>query len=87
MTDHPCPTCSNGEITALVDGPSFQGVRTIKCWRCGGSMRISAETARKIAEGKKMRAERIARGVSIMTEAKTRGITPAELSAIENGRA
>ena len=58
----------------------------IPCHTCNDAGTITEEHAARIAVGKKLRAERIARDESVMEAAKRIGVRPSELSDIEHGR-
>lgn len=85
-----CPECEGkkrveGTISQC-RGPNA-GFRKISldCWRCEGVGRVAAEVATRIADGKRMRLDRIARNFSPLSEAKRLGITVLELSDLEFG--
>ena len=87
-----CPGCK-GEKKVFVfadghheDGTPFHNNGYRDCFTCTGSGEITDEHAGRIAAGRKMRDERVAQRISLMDAAKTRGMSPAELSAIEMGR-
>lgn len=83
-----CPVCEGQK-----GGPghvNYGGARPcefkwIDCFRCKGTGAIPDEQAAWIEEGKKRRADRVSRDVSLREEAKRLGISSAELSAIEHG--
>lgn len=87
---HPCPRCDgSGFITAFVNrGPDIgkHSVETLPCSTCSGVGSIDDETARRIADGKSMRDQRVARLETLRDAARRLGMTSSELSAIEQGR-
>lgn len=93
MSDIPCLGCDGaGRLTAFVDGRDengrrWGGVQEVACPTCAGTGRISVEKADWIAKGRAHRTARVDRKESIFEAAKRLGITSAELSAMENGRA
>lgn len=60
--------------------------RMLKCDGCAGSGYWTAQQAVLARDGEKMRQERLAHDESLREAAKRMGISPAELSAIEQGR-
>lgn len=92
MSDLTCPDC-RGEKTLMAfvdghrpDGTSFGGLQRVNCLTCSGTGEVDKEHADRLAAGKAMRAARLANDQSLRDAAKERGISPAHLSAIENGR-
>lgn len=83
-----CPDCKGKKrVFAHVNrGEKGCDFRHIDCSRCKGFGAIPQEQLAWIEAGRKRRAERVARDVSLMEEAKRLGITSAQLSAIETGR-
>lgn len=87
-----CPTCNGkGDSWALVsgireDGRRFCEQRTLPCYTCNGTGAITPEHAARIAEGERMRKDRIARCMSLREEAARLGISPVTLSHREQGR-
>ena len=88
-----CPDClGEKRVLAFVDGhradgTRFGGLRSINCFTCSGSGTIDAEFHARREIGKKLRAERVGKRQSLLEAARERGISPSELSAIEQGRA
>lgn len=88
-----CPDClGEKRVLALVDGrrqdgTPFGGLRSMNCFTCSGTGTVDAEFHARREIGKKIRAERLAKRQSLLEAARERGISPAELSAIEQGRA
>lgn len=58
-----------------------------RCHYCHGTGQVSDDTPAWIAAGKKMKADRLQRGETLYSEAKRLRVTPAQLSAMETGRA
>jgi hypothetical protein len=88
-----CPACNgNGGGFALVQrtdgsgGPEWRD-----CYACGGAKETSEERWAEFQGwreiGRRMRDDREERGVSLGAEARTRGLSPAALSAMEVGYA
>jgi hypothetical protein len=83
-----CPDCKGKKtIFALVDGPKYSGPATLACLRCKGTGEINEDIERWIKIGGAHRTWRVAQWESLMDCATRLGMTPAELSAMENGRA
>jgi hypothetical protein len=82
-----CPDCQGkGQVHAHVNyGPAGCKWKRIDCFRCKATGIVPDEQAAWIAEGRKRRDERVARGVSLRDEARRLGLSPAELSSIERG--
>ena len=59
----------------------------LPCSQCRGSGELSDEQRSRIEDGRRRRDDRVARGLNLRDEARRLGITPAELSDIEWGRA
>jgi len=80
-----CPRCKG---TGLGGRFLLRGkLVTAPCGLCGGATYVSVDVARWIPIGERHRKARVAEGISIHERAATLGITPARLSAMENGRA
>ena len=58
----------------------------IRCTSCGGSGYWTARQAIAARNGEEIRRRRIERGESLRDAARRLGMSPAELSAVENGR-
>jgi hypothetical protein len=88
----PCPTCNGKKkLMAFVDGhradgTPFGGVQDVDCFTCRGTGEVDEQYRARLAAGKAMRDERVAKDQSLREAARERGISPAELSAIEHGR-
>jgi hypothetical protein len=89
-----CPHCQ-GEGSGVAvfcgrqggaDGGSFCHTRRLTCSTCEGRCEISEEHAERIAAGRRLREDRVARRMSQREEAERLGITPQELSRREQGR-
>lgn len=87
---HECPHCKGkgGGMAHINRGPdsSTHSFEWRDCLSCRGSGEITPEYAARIEAGRKMRDERVAQRKSLVEAANERGISPAELSAIEMGR-
>lgn len=85
MTTIPCPRCEGSGLGGrfLLRGE----IVTAPCSLCGGATYVSVDVARWIPIGEKHRKTRVAEGISIHERSAALGITPARLSAMENGRA
>lgn len=86
-----CPSCkgkrpSLAMVDGYRDGKRFGEMRELACLTCNGKGSITAEHLERIAQGRRMRDDRVARGISLREEAKRLGISPAELSDREHGR-
>lgn len=84
-----CKACKgSGEVEAHLNyGGSDGEWKVINCPTCRGAGEITTEHAARIEAGKKLRDQRVAAGILLRDAAKAQGLTPAQLSAIENGRA
>ena len=83
-----CGTCDGkGELFAICikrsDGPSGPGV--MRCHNCKGTGQ-ETRTPESIADGQRLREDRMARGLSLGEEARRRGIAVSALSDMEHGR-
>jgi hypothetical protein len=92
--DHPlpnlvtCPDCKGKKkVFAHVNygGERPGEFKHIACMRCKGVGAIEAEMLVWIEAGRKRRAERVSRDISLREEAKRLGMNAADLSAIEMG--
>lgn len=83
-----CPDCKGEKrvFAHLNYGGERPGeFKHIDCFRCKGAGEVPDEQAQWIEEGKKRRAERVARDITLRDEARRLGISAADLSAIERG--
>lgn len=94
MTDNekriPCPDCKGkGQIFGFINGgPCISTHRAghLHCFRCGGSGYVPEAMLGWIEAGRVMRADRMRRGETMLTEAKRLEISVATLSSIELGK-
>jgi len=86
--DITCPDCSGkGIVHGFACGGANPGYRDdMKCFTCRGTGKVDAEYPARLAEGRRMRKERVARVESLYDAAKRLGMTSSQLSGIENGR-
>lgn len=89
MSTITCPHCDGKrQVYAFLNhGPDMHASGFINCQACNGTGEVTQEHAARIASGEKARRERIERGESLNDAARRLGITPAQLSARERGRA
>lgn len=86
-----CPDCDKGQQLAMFPryAPEFKGRRrnaiVVTCSRCGGSGQVDEDTIEWILKGKKLREDRLSRGMTLRSEAKRLGISPSQLSRMERG--
>lgn len=82
-----CPDCTGGvDPVVLVDyADGSGGSGSVRCFRCNGTNIVSDETVQWIAEGKRIRDDRTARGLLLHAEALRLGLRPSELSRMERG--
>lgn len=82
-----CPDCSGeGRVFAHINrGPAGSSFGWLNCIRCKATGVVPDEQAAWIEAGKRMRADRLSRDLSLFEEAKRLGIRSSELSAIERG--
>jgi hypothetical protein len=82
-----CPDCKGRKkLFALVDGPDYRGGAEIDCIRCKGSGEVDECMERWMKIGGTHRTWRVAQHVSLAECAAKLGLTPADLSGMENGR-
>jgi DnaJ-class molecular chaperone len=82
-----CPDCGGrGESFVHLSTTTGGYTRWMDCMTCGGATVISVEHGERIAEGNRRREDRKTRLMTLRDEAKRLGISPSELSRIENGR-
>lgn len=88
-----CPNC-DGEKQQTVfadghhpDGTRWGDIRTVACNVCRGVGTITSEHQQRIDHGKRLRAERVAKGLTLREAARLEGVTASEISAREFGRA
>ena len=84
-----CPDCGGkGSVAAFVareSGHHFDPA--MRCLRCKGEGKISAQAAEWIARGRACMDRRRARDESLIEMARRLGMRPSEASAMEHGRA
>ena len=86
-----CPDCNGTGTQRGVfhlnrgDAP-HQWVDSVPCLRCGTSGIVPDEMADWIVRGEAARRRRISQGISMRARAEQLGVSPAVLSAMENGR-
>lgn len=84
-----CPTCEGRkELFAFMNtGEDWRKHRQgrIPCLTCSGTGEVDDGYPERLAVGKKMHDERVARGETLMAAATRMGMRPAELSALEHG--
>lgn len=83
-----CPSCKGqkGGMAHINRGDDPHTFEWIDCRICGGAGRVTREHMARIQEGVKLRADRIARDLSLYEEARRLGISTVELSDMETGR-
>jgi hypothetical protein len=78
--------CEHCEGRGWVDGFVSSGrLETLLCLRCEGKGEVSVLVAGRMAEGRRRRDDRLARGLSVRQEAERLGITAVRLGEIERG--
>lgn len=86
-----CPHCNgDGGGEAFINRGldiSTHTLEWVRCSTCQGDGVVSEERAALIAEGKAMRDARVVRMETLLEASRKLGIGPAELNAIELGRA
>jgi ribosomal protein S27AE len=75
----------NGGVNPKTGGCNTEE-KALACPTCDGVGTISAEHAQRIVDGKRLRAERVERGETLLDAATRMGLKASELSAIESGR-
>lgn len=79
-----CPECNGNGFSEGYVCPGFKLIK-IKCSFCGESGQVTVVDMLRRENGKKMRDDRMARGVSLREEAKKLGLKPSELGDKERG--
>jgi hypothetical protein len=84
-----CPGCDDaGHFAAFVDREDKGHFDpALRCFLCGGSGRVSAQTAEWHARGRALRDARRSRGESVFDLAKRLGLSSSQVSAMEVGLA
>jgi hypothetical protein len=84
-----CPDCGGrGRVGAIsCSASSGCSFAPVSCRRCAGSGRVSPERAASIAEGERLRADRVGRRLSLNEEAARLGIDARVLHRREKGGA
>ena len=86
-----CPRCSGdgGGMAHINRGLdiSTHSFEWVECRTCEGLGAIDRERAAMIEEGQKWRNARVARGETLLEMSRRFGMSPADISAIEVGRA
>lgn len=59
---------------------------SLYCQRCSGTGEVSQQVLDRIKVGEMLRDDRVRRGVRLRDEAKAVGMTPRQLSDLENGK-
>ncbi|MFC5079528.1 hypothetical protein VTH8203_01515 [Vibrio thalassae] len=84
-----CPTCGGKKesVVFVNTGLDSSGHYTEiqKCGRCLGAGYVSQEIIDDIERGKQLRADRVAKGLTLREAAKSEGVTVATISQRENG--
>lgn len=85
-----CPHCDGKRrIYAFINtGEDWRAHRNeyVYCFTCNGAGKVPRTMAQRIERGARLRAARIARGLSLLEAAKRLGVSAEELSAMERGR-
>lgn len=81
-----CPDCNGATFITGIGCPGFKLIN-LKCPRCEGLGTVNDEQAQWIEEGKRIRAFRDKRDLSLREAAKVLLIQASYLSDIEHGRA
>ena len=86
-----CPECKGkkeimGFFAIRSDGSGCDPCRMFSCPRCHGTGNVPDEMAGWMEAGKRMKADRLARNMTLRQEAEARGLRPSELSSMERGQ-
>lgn len=79
-----CDHCNGNGSTIGFACPGFRPV-VMPCRICGQTGKLTEDDLARVAAGKAMREDRIARNLSLREEAKRLGISPEKLWAQERG--
>lgn len=82
-----CPHCAGeGELQQFAIGRGGRCELVLRpCALCEGRGRVDAAALERVRAGRRLRADRVRRGVTLWEEARRRGLGAGELSAIERG--
>lgn len=81
-----CPVCfGSGERNVFAKRANSCTFEAIICSDCDGTGAVDAEYEARIAVGKRIRYDRLRRGLSLREEATRLGLSVVELSARERG--
>ena len=80
-----CPDCKGAKELHGYACPGFRPI-TIPCSLCMGNGEVPESVIEAVENGKAMRADRLARGLSQREESARLHISPVELSHLEGGR-
>lgn len=81
-----CELCEGrGWYDAFLNRGGRCELDSVQCHRCKGSGSVSAEVAERLAQGRRLREDRISRGLTVRQEAARLGITAVALGEIERG--
>lgn len=88
--DAVCPECSGKKqffafVNTGVDYKKHYS-RMVDCFLCKGTGTVTHAVIAQVVAGKALRKERLARSETLSQAAQRLGVSPAKLSAIENGR-
>jgi hypothetical protein len=84
---HLCPACQGSpkSIAHFNMGDKPHEWREIECDACDGTGRVTQQRMDAITEGRRLRADRIERDMSLSEEARRLGISSVQLSRRERG--
>jgi hypothetical protein len=81
-----CPDCQGeGHVRAIGCGKKGPVALIMDCELCGNTGSIDAQRHGWLEEGRKLKDDRISRGLVMRKEAERRGMNPVELSKMERG--
>lgn len=85
-----CPDCKGSGQTGPVHihwaNKPHEWRDSMTCLRCDGAGNITEEMADWIDRGREARDKRVARGLSMLEQARALGLSSSEVSAMEHGR-
>ncbi len=82
-----CPGCSGKGVRDVLANRGEEGCEpaSVECWTCRGRKTVPMDRDQRVLAGRRMREDRITRGITIAGEAARLNISVTELSRLERG--